>query len=79
MMVGRRPWNADERRSLSEHFSAIDSSRLQHLIEDRSVKAIRDQARRMGLTKCHERLRELGRENVEKRWGPLRKPPSIQT
>lgn len=77
-MVGKHHWTKGERDALKQHYSAIPTSRLPALLQDRTSAAIRDQAHRMQLKKCEERIREMGRENVLKRWGPLKQPPEIQ-
>lgn len=61
-------WNDGEKAHLAAHYPAISAHRLTELIPDRSAVAIRNQASRMGIPKCHERLREQGQENVLKRW-----------
>lgn len=61
-------WKDEEKAHLLAHYPAISAHRLTEIIPDRSAVAIRNQASRMGIPKCHERLREQGQENVGKRW-----------
>lgn len=69
-----KPWSAQEREHLKAFYPAISAQKLTELITDRSAQAIKQQAHRMDVRKCHERLREMGAENIQKRWHP----PEIQ-
>lgn len=64
----RTHWTKEELSALHAHYPAVSAQRLQGLLPDRTVKAIHDQARKMGVGKMHERLREMGRENVSVRY-----------
>ena len=68
-MPGYR-WNEREDAHLAEHYRAISARRLSELLPGRTEKAIRRHAEELNLKKCHERLREMGRENIDRRWRP---------
>jgi hypothetical protein len=78
-MVGKRHWSEAEKARLSNFYGAVSNDRLRELFDDRSTIAIRNQANAMGLRKHPERIQEVARENVRKRWGPLKAPPEIET
>jgi hypothetical protein len=61
-----RPWEEDEQKVLSEFYPNIDSARIGKQI-DRSPKAVRDMAARMGLKKTKARVLESCRENRARR------------
>lgn len=61
-------WQDNEKAHLQAHYPAISAQRLTEILPDRTARAIRNQAYRMGIAKCHERLQEIGRERVNKRW-----------
>lgn len=67
-MVRRQSWKPSEHQALAAWYPVISAKKLQQLLPERTPKAIRQEAFDLGLKKCHERLRELGRENVRKRW-----------
>lgn len=77
-MATKKRWSGDEKQQLAQFYSSVNCSRLPELLEGRSVRAIRDQAHAMGLKKSQERLREMGQENVGRRWA-FKKPPQIET
>lgn len=67
-MARGQNWTETERGHLEAHYRAISARDLRALIPNRTEQAIRNQAGRMDLKKCHERLRDMGRENVLRRW-----------
>ncbi len=64
----RDRWTHRERQSLAAFYPAISAKKLQEILPGRGEQAIRQEAHFLGLKKCHERLREQGRENVNRRW-----------
>lgn len=66
-------WTDAERQALSEHYHAVSNRDLTRLLSTRTEKAIERQALRLNVKKCHERLREMGRENIAPRWA--KRPP----
>lgn len=64
----RQRWSETEKQHVREHYEAIGARKLRELLPTRSEVSIMDMASRMGLRKCHDRLREMGRENVLVRW-----------
>jgi hypothetical protein len=77
-MVGNKHWNEEEKQALKQFYKAVPNGKLRELLATRSEIAIRNQAHQMGLHKSPQRISEMGRDNVEKRWAPLRPPPEIQ-
>jgi len=75
--MNRARWTEEEKANLTAHYPAISAKRLTELIHDRTAKAIKHQAGRMGIAKCHERRREAGRENVDVRWSSVFKKPEM--
>ena len=76
-MPAKSHWSDSERNALQAHYPAISSKKLSELLQDRSARAISHQAAKLGVKKCQERLREMGREN--NRWapkGPFKTPDS---
>jgi hypothetical protein len=61
-------WTEREKNVLKEHYAFISAERLREAMPGRSPRSIISQAYRMGVKKVHERLREVGRENVSRRW-----------
>lgn len=66
-------WTETDKNHLQAHYGAIGADRMAELL-GRTPAAIKEMAWRMDLKKCPERLREMGRENVNRRWNP----PEIQ-
>ena len=66
-MTGNRRWTDDENHTLKEFFPSIASPKLAEALGGRSVRAVNDQAYRLGLRKTPERLVEMGRELKAKR------------
>jgi hypothetical protein len=75
-MAGNKHWTKSELATLKEHYRFINGHKLTEAYEGRTYSSIRSMARRMGLKKCHDRMREMGRENRLQR--PMQKvePPS---
>jgi hypothetical protein len=67
-MSSARRWSETERAHLAAFYPAISAQKLTEILPDRTPKAIKAQAIHLGIGKCHERLREMGRTNVRKRW-----------
>jgi hypothetical protein len=67
-MPCNRHWTEDEKKILQQHYPTISSARLAEGFPGRSPGALIDMAQRLGLRKVHERLQEMGRENLGKRW-----------
>lgn len=67
-MAGNKHWTETENEYLRAHYPAISAQRLREIIPDRTARAIRTHAQQLGIGKCHERLREMGAENIRKRW-----------
>ena len=67
-MPYNRPWTDDEKKTLAAHYPAISSTKLTQVFPDRSPGALLDMAQRLGVRKVHERLQEMGRQNLGKRW-----------
>lgn len=63
-MVGKKHWTPHEKQILKEHYAYIGNHELQEALMLRTTGAIRLQGSRMGLKKAHDRLREMGRENI---------------
>src|SRR5688572_11631742 len=61
-------WTDNEKRLLSQHYHAIGARDLTKLLAGRNESAIFHMAQKIGVKKCHDRLRELGAENVRVRW-----------
>ena len=57
-------WTEEEKAVLKSHYANISARDLTKVLQGRSPGAVCDQAERLGLRKSHERLRELGSENV---------------
>ena len=66
-------WTDSERAQLREHYSCISATNLSKLL-NRSASAIEGRAFKDGLKKSHDRLREMGAENVRKRWDKVKDP-----
>lgn len=64
----RGRWTETEKQHIQAHYSAIGARKLRELLPTRSEMAIMDMASRLGVHKCQDRLREMGRENVNVRW-----------
>lgn len=73
-MAGNKHWNDEEADIVRKHYAHVSNADLSRVLPGRSPRAILSHANRLGLQKHPERLREVGRENMEKRWGPLRSP-----
>jgi hypothetical protein len=74
-MVGNKHWSESEIQQLQQHYEAIGNARLTELLSDRTEKAIRQQAHRLGVKKCTERLVQMGHENIK---GAFKQPPDIE-
>jgi hypothetical protein len=61
-------WTDSEKRDISTHYHAIGARDLSKLLVGRSESAIFHMAQKIGVRKSHDRLRELGAENVKRRW-----------
>lgn len=84
--MGKLPrWTDLEVQHLRDHYPGIDTERLRELLPNRSRMSIRSKACYMGIKKCPEKVAEIGRVNVMKRWDkvlaakePLSNAPVIQ-
>lgn len=72
-MTSKPRWSQSEQQALAAHYPAISAKQLQEILPDRTAKAIITQASKLGVRKCHERLREMGAVNVSMRRD--RQPP----
>lgn len=70
-------WTDEEIGYLNQFYPFIPAAELAELFERRPPRAIAAKASRMGLQKCPERLREMGRDNVLIRWGRERGQPQV--
>ena len=65
---GSKPaWSSMELALLDRFYGSIPNRLLSQKLH-RSLKAVEDKARRLGLCKSHDRLRQMGTQNVSKRW-----------
>jgi hypothetical protein len=65
----RRPrWTKDEVSTLKRLYRTRSNSEIARLL-DRTVSSIVFKGYRLGLSKGIKRLKEMGRENIDKRWG----------
>jgi hypothetical protein len=62
------PWSEDEKKTLARHYPAISYTKLSQAFPGRSPGAIMDMAHRLGVRKLHERMQEMGRQNMGSRW-----------
>lgn len=78
--MNKSRWTERDRELLKAHYPGIGNKRLSELFEGRTDASIRMAASRMDLKKCPDRLREMGRENINRRWSDpaLKTPPEIQ-
>lgn len=67
-MAGNKHWESKETDILKKHYAHVSNLDLSRALDGRSPRAILSQANRMGLAKHPERLREVGKENMAKRW-----------
>jgi hypothetical protein len=56
-------WTKQELETLRAHYPFISATRLPAALPGRSVRSITTTAYRQKLRKCHDRLKEMGREN----------------
>ena len=77
-MPGNKHWSEEEKGHIRSHYQGISNRDLRILLPTRTEQAIREQAMRMGERKCHDRLREMGRENVQRRYAMNPTPPDIE-
>lgn len=61
-------WSDDDKRILHEYWASLPIAKLHEAFPGRTKRAVIAQAGLMGLKKSEERLREMGRENTQKRW-----------
>jgi len=65
---GSKPaWSKMELALLERFYGSIPNQLLSEKLH-RSLKAVENKALRMGLSKSHDRLRQMGTENVSVRW-----------
>jgi hypothetical protein len=78
-----RHWTEQEKRYVAQHYPAIGAKKLTELVSNRTEKAIFRMAQHIGVKKSHDRLREVGRENVGRRKDrqspPFAEPPEVST
>lgn len=65
-------WTQEEIGYLRQFYPFIPAAELAELFDGRPTKAITAKAARIGVQKCPERLREMGRMNVSVRWEHVR-------
>lgn len=68
-VAGNKHWNSKEADIVRKHYPHVSNADLARALPGRSPRAILSHANRMGLLKHPERLREVGKENMAKRWG----------
>lgn len=61
-------WTDAERQKVRDHYSYIGTRELAKALPGRSPRSIMSAANRLGVKKCQDRLREMGRENVATRY-----------
>lgn len=66
-MTNRKPWSEDEKQIVREHYRDLHTGQLAQALPGRTPGGIADMAGRLGVKKSPERLREMGREMVQKR------------
>jgi hypothetical protein len=66
---GSKPtWSEMELDFLKQFYASIPAKKIAFHLK-RTPRSITCMAFRLGLKKSHERLREMGAENVDRRWG----------
>ena len=63
-------WTPDELHTLERFYPHISAQRLTQAYTGRSAKALASMARKLDIRKTEERLVEMGREAMNKRWHP---------
>ena len=61
-------WTDQEKSHLATHYPYVSAERLRQLIPNRSAREIIKKAQKMGVRKCLDRLKEMGAENISKRY-----------
>lgn len=61
-------WTDQEKSHLQAHYPYISAERMRQLIPNRSAREIIKKAQKMGVRKCLDRLKEMGAENISKRY-----------
>lgn len=61
-------WTEQEKYHLRQFYPAISAEKLRALIPNRSAREIIKKAQKMGVRKCLDRLKEMGAENISKRY-----------
>lgn len=67
----RPRWESDEVQFLIDAYPDAPNAEIARVI-GRRVSSIVFKAHRLGLCKSAERLRQMGQENISKRWGKRR-------
>jgi len=75
--IHRPRWTRAQVETLRKLYRTHSNSEIAEAV-DRSVSSVVFKAHCLGLEKGIRRLREMGRENIEKRWRPRRggRPPA---
>ncbi len=66
-MTNRQRWSEDEKQIIREHYRDLHTAKLAEALPGRTPGGIADMAGRLGVKKSPERLREMGREIVQRR------------
>ena len=61
-------WGDEEKAVLREYWPKLSVEKIQEAFPGRTKRAVIAQAALMGLRKSEDRLKEMGRENISKRW-----------
>lgn len=66
-------WTPEEVSHIKQFYPFISGAELANLFDGRHTeRSLRDKAWRLGIKKCHDRLRQMGCENVGRRWARVR-------
>ena len=61
-------WSREEQDTLKRFYPHLSAERLSQAYQGRSPKALTSKAMKLEIRKTPERLQEMGREAVSKRW-----------
>ena len=70
----RPRWTSEEVTLLKRLYRTHSNAEIAEII-GRKVSSVVFKGHRLGLSKGARRLREMGRENIRRRWDPLKEPP----
>ncbi len=74
----RPRWTKEEVALLKRLYRTHSNAEIASLL-GRKVSSVVFKGHRLGLSKGPRRLREMGRENIRKRWDPLKKEAAKKT